>query len=107
LALFDTWPHAHELWLAYLKTTIERHADNKVERIRELFQTVLDKVPAKHGKVFYYMYADYEEHFGLLNHSLQALDRALKDLQEPKDKYEVLNLQLAKASEFYGITRTR
>ena len=35
---FDTWPHAHELWLSYLKAIVERHADTKVERIRELFQ---------------------------------------------------------------------
>jgi pre-mRNA-splicing factor SYF1 len=53
------------------------------------------------------MYADYEENFGLLNHSMQIYDRGCKDLTDPKDRYEVLNLQIAKASEYYGVTRTR
>ena len=53
------------------------------------------------------MYADYEEHFGLLNHAMEVYDRAFRDLEEPKDKYEVVNLQIAKAAEFYGVSRTR
>jgi pre-mRNA-splicing factor SYF1 len=53
------------------------------------------------------MYAHYEENFGLLNHSMEIYDRACKELQESKDKFEVLNLQIAKAAEFYGISRTR
>lgn len=53
------------------------------------------------------MYADFEENFGLLNHAMEVYDRACKDLTEPKDRYEVLNLQISKASEFYGVTRTR
>lgn len=105
--LFGEWPHAHELWLAYLKAIIQRHADTKVERIRDLFQQVLNKVPAKHAKVFYYMYADYEENFGLLNHAMEVYDRGCKELTEAKDRYELLNLHIAKAAEFYGVTRTR
>lgn len=53
------------------------------------------------------MYSDYEENFGLLNHAMEVYDRACKELQDPKDRYEVLNLQIAKAAEFYGVTRTR
>ena len=53
------------------------------------------------------MYADYEENFGLLNHAMQIYDRGCKELSDPKDRYEVLNLQIAKASEYYGVTRTR
>ncbi|TNV83299.1 hypothetical protein FGO68_gene1183 [Halteria grandinella] len=107
LAVFDTWPHAHELWLSYLKSMIERHADTKVERIRDLFQQVLAKVPPKQAKVFFYMYADFEENFGLLNHAMAVYDRASKDLQDPSDKYEVLNLQIAKSADFFGLSKTR
>jgi pre-mRNA-splicing factor SYF1 len=53
------------------------------------------------------MYADYEENFGLLNHAMEIYDRGCKELSDPKDRYEMLNLQIAKAAEFYGITRTR
>lgn len=53
------------------------------------------------------MYADFEENFGLLNHAMEIYDRACRDLSEPKDRYEVLNLQIAKSAEFYGVSRTR
>ncbi len=49
-------------------------------------------MPPKYAKVFYYMYADYEENFGLLNHAMIIYDRGCKDLSEPKDRYEMLNL---------------
>jgi len=53
------------------------------------------------------MYADYEENFGLLNHAMAIYDRACTDLSSVKDKYEVFNLYLSKAAEFYGVGRTR
>ena len=53
------------------------------------------------------MYADYEEHFGLVNHAMSIYDRSTRELESPQDRYEALNLQLAKAAEFYGVTRTR
>jgi pre-mRNA-splicing factor SYF1 len=68
---------------------------------------VLNRVPPKHAKVFYYMYADFEENFGLLNHAMEIYDRACKELTENRDRYEVLNLQIAKSADFYGISRTR
>jgi len=37
------------------------------------------------------MYADFEEHFGLINHSMKIYDRACKDL-DSDDKFEVYNL---------------
>lgn len=48
------------------------------------------------------MYADYEENFGLLNHAMEIYDRASKDLLK-EDKFEVINLNIAKAAEFYGV----
>jgi pre-mRNA-splicing factor SYF1 len=53
------------------------------------------------------MYADFEENFGLLNHAMEIYDRASKELTEPADRFEVLNLQLSKSADFYGLTRTR
>jgi pre-mRNA-splicing factor SYF1 len=78
--MFDAWPYAHEIWLIYLKSIIERHSDTKVERIRDLFNQVLSKVPPKQAKVFFYMYADYEENFGLLTHAMEIYDRAAKEM---------------------------
>jgi pre-mRNA-splicing factor SYF1 len=52
------------------------------------------------------MYADYEENFGLINHAMEVYDRACKELDK-EDRFEVFNLYIAKAAEFYGVTKTR
>jgi len=59
-----------------------RYADSKVERIRDLFNQVLTKVPAKQSKVFFYMYADFEENFGLLTHAMEIYDKASKEMSD-------------------------
>lgn len=108
--MFDAWPYAHEIWLTYLKQIISRYADSKVERIRDLFNQVLTKAPPKQAKVFFYMYADYEENFGLLTHAMEIYDKAAKEMSEAglQDQcYEVVNLQIAKSAEYYGVSRTR
>ena len=53
------------------------------------------------------MYADYEEHYGLINHAMAIYDRACSDLVAIKDKFEVFNLHLSKAAEFFGVSSTR
>ena len=63
-------------------------------------------MPANKAKLFFYMYADFEEHFGLINHAMQVYERASKTL-EGQEKFEVYNLFIAKAAEFYGVGRTR
>lgn len=52
------------------------------------------------------MYADFEEHFGLINHAMRVYDRACKDLSK-EDRFEVYNLSISKASEFFGVVKTR
>jgi pre-mRNA-splicing factor SYF1 len=37
ITLFN-WPHVYEIWASYLSKIIERYADSKVERIRDLFE---------------------------------------------------------------------
>jgi len=39
------WPHCYELWVTYLEKVIEKYADKKCERIREMFEQVLKSVP--------------------------------------------------------------
>jgi pre-mRNA-splicing factor SYF1 len=53
------------------------------------------------------MYADYEENFGLINHAMEIYDRATKDTDNLKDKFEIYNLYIAKAAEYFGVARTR
>ncbi|CAI2386696.1 unnamed protein product [Moneuplotes crassus] len=107
LSIFD-WPHCYDLWVIYLSKFIERYSDTKIERTRDLFDQVLIKCPSKHKKkkLFFYMYADFEENFGLINHASEIYDRATKEL-EGEDRIEVFNIFIAKTAEFYGITKTR
>lgn len=85
------WPHVYEIWCCYLSSIIERYAEIKVERIRDLFEQVLRTVPQNKGKLFYLMYADYEENFGLVNHAMRIYDRACKDLDK-ENRFELFNL---------------
>ena len=50
LSLFN-WPHCYDLWIIYLSKFIERYADTKVERTRDLFEQALIKWPKDHKNV--------------------------------------------------------
>ncbi len=39
------WPHCYEIWVTYLEKVIEKYADKKCERIREMFEQVLKTCP--------------------------------------------------------------
>lgn len=43
---------------------------------------VLEKVPAKDSKIFYVMYANLEEDYGLARHAMAVYDRACKTVSE-------------------------
>lgn len=95
---------------------VTRFQDQKVERVRELFSKVLRSLPETQGskgqvkgegKIFYIMYADFEEKHGLINHSMKIYDRALKDLTNPEFKFELFNLHLAKTTQYFGIMSAR
>jgi pre-mRNA-splicing factor SYF1 len=74
--LFD-WPRVYEIWLIYISKMVEKHAGSKLERIRHLFEQVLKGCPVEQSKLFLYMYADFEENFGLLSHAMEIYERAV------------------------------
>jgi len=76
-----SWPHVYDIWLTYVSKFIERHSDRKIERIRDMFSQILKSAPKDKIKLFFYMYADFEENFGLISHALAIYDRAVKELQ--------------------------
>lgn len=53
------------------------------------------------------MYAEFEENYGLINHAMAIYDRALKDMYNSPEKFQIFNLYLAKATHFFGVTRSR
>lgn len=52
------------------------------------------------------MYANFEETYGLLNHSFEVYDRMVACVED-KDKMHAYNLYICKISTFLGITRSR
>ena len=53
------------------------------------------------------MFADFEENFGLLSHAMAIYDRATKEVDQGEELMQVFNLYIAKATQFYGVARTR
>jgi pre-mRNA-splicing factor SYF1 len=100
------FPYVHDIWLSYLTKFVKRYGGIKLERARDLFEQVLEKVPAKDSKVFYVMYANLEEEYGLARHAMAVYDRACKTVAE-EDRYTMYLLYINRATEFFGITHTR
>ena len=101
-----TWPILYDLWVNYLYRFVERFEDTKVERTRDLFEKVLSEVPIEQSPIFYLMYANFEERFGLLNHAIEIYDR-LVDRCEESNKEKFYNLYMSKVASFLGVTKTR
>ena len=53
------------------------------------------------------MFADFEENFGMLSHAMAIYDRATQEVDQGEDLLQVFNLYISKATQFYGIARTR
>jgi len=53
------------------------------------------------------MYADFEENFGLLTHSMDIYERASKVMKPGPDQNEFINMHIAKATQFFGIATAR
>jgi hypothetical protein len=53
------------------------------------------------------MYADFEENFGLLSHAMEIYERAVKTIKPGPEQNECINMQIAKATQFFGIARAR
>lgn len=74
LTMFS-WPTLYDFWIVYLTKFVKRYQGTRLERTRDLFETALKTCPSKHSRVFYLMYADFEEKFGLINHVIEIYDR--------------------------------
>ncbi|EGR27125.1 tpr repeat protein [Ichthyophthirius multifiliis] len=58
------------------------------------------------AKIFYFMYADFEEKYGLLNHMFEIYDRMIVNVQQ-QDQIDAYNLYISKVAEHLGVTKTR
>ncbi|KAJ9518397.1 hypothetical protein QJQ45_018420 [Haematococcus lacustris] len=129
VALFK-YPHVRDIWVAYLKHFVERYGGKKLERARDLFEHALGMAPAEEAKPLYLeapclppylsgyapallpaaplpaQFALLEERHGLAKHAMEVYERAVKAVPKTQ-RLAILDLYLAKASEFFGIGKVR
>mmetsp|Transcript_2417 Transcript_2417/g.3520 ORF Transcript_2417/g.3520 Transcript_2417/m.3520 type:complete len:886 (+) Transcript_2417:38-2695(+) len=103
---FFSFPHVKPIWKKYLDKFVERYAGTKLERARDLFEQVLQIVPAKDSPEFYIRYIHLEEHHGLVRNATVILDRACSAVIE-SDRLDMFKLYIAKVEQYYGVTQTR
>lgn len=102
------WPQVYDLWVSYLTAAIKRYGGSKVERIRHLIKSVLQECPNEKSKLFLLIQADFEENFGLISHAMETYDLATKEVStNEEDLVALFNIHLEKATQFYGVSRTR
>jgi pre-mRNA-splicing factor SYF1 len=64
------------------------------------------QVPEADAKPLYLQYAKLEEDYGLARHALAVYDRATKAVPD-HEKVNVYEIYIARASAFFGVSRTR
>ena len=105
IALF-TFPHVKNIWLQYLDKFISRYEGTKIERLRDLFDQAISKVPANDAAEFYILYAKSEEKYGLVRHAMTVYDKATRAVPET-NRLDMYRLYVKKVEQHYGITKTR
>ncbi|KAJ6250743.1 pre-mRNA-splicing factor syf1 [Anaeramoeba flamelloides] len=105
LEVFD-FPYSYDIWVAYLTKFIQRYKGTKIERTRDLFEEVINQSPREYAKIFYLYYAHFEQQYGFIRHSMKIYDRASQNVSD-KEKYEIFQVFIHKATKYFGITQTR
>jgi len=105
VALFE-FPQVKKIWLTYLDKFIARYEGTKLERLRDLFEQSIAKVPAEDAAEFYLKYAKAEELYGLARHAMAVYDRATRVVPEVS-RLDMYRLYIKKVEQHYGVTKTR
>ena len=99
-----TWPNVYDLCLCYIIDYINHFKDTKIEIFRDIIQSII--VSSGYMKIFYYIYAFYEEKYGLFNHCIDILKEASQNVKE-EEKPEVHSVIIAKCAKYFGIGKIR
>ena len=107
LSLFR-YPHNVPIWTTYLKNFIEFYGSKRLERARDLFEEALQTVPedGTERKSLFLLYADLEERHGMVRKAMEVYDRACSNVAA-SDRYEMFQIYISKATEFFGAVKTR
>ena len=103
LDLFS-WPNAYDICLCYLVDYINYYKNEKIEIFRDIIKNII--ILSGHLKIFYYIYAFYEEKYGLYNHCIDILKEASQNVKE-EEKPEIHSVIIAKSAKYFGIQKVR
>ena len=103
LDLFS-WPNAYDICLCYLVDYINYYKNEKIEIFRDIIKNII--ILSGHLKIFYYIYAFYEEKYGLYNHCIDILKEASQNVKE-EEKPEIHSVIIAKCAKYFGIGKVR
>jgi pre-mRNA-splicing factor SYF1 len=105
VALFE-FPQVKKLWIVYLDKFTARYGGTKLERLRDLFEQSLLKIPATEAAEFYIKYAKAEQEYGSARHAMAVYDRAAKAVP-PTQRLDMYRLYIQKVEQLFGATKTR
>lgn len=100
------FPQLKAIWENYLDSFVRRYAGSKLERLRDLFEQAIEKVPEDLAAEFFIRYAKVEEQFGLQRHAMAVYDRATRAVLEGQ-KVDMYRLYIKKIEVFFGVTKAR
>ncbi|XP_058223295.1 uncharacterized protein LOC131333012 [Rhododendron vialii] len=100
------YPHVKNIWVTYLSKFVKRYGKSKLERARELFEHAVEATPAESVKPLYLRYAKLEEDYGLAKQAMKVYDRSTKAVP-PHEKLSMYEIYIARATEIFGVPRTR
>ncbi len=100
------FPYSYNLWVTYLSRFVERYGSANIERTRDLFEQAVEKAPSDTCHVFFLLYADFEEKFGLARRAMYVYDRATRAVTDD-NKNTIFQIYIGRARELFGVTKTR
>ena len=103
LDLFS-WPNVYDVCLCYLVDFINYYKGEKIEIFRDIIQNIITF--SGHLKIFYYIYAFFEEKYGLYNHCIDILKEASQNVKD-EEKPEIYSVIIAKSAKYFGIGKVR
>jgi pre-mRNA-splicing factor SYF1 len=100
------FPQVKAIWTLYLEKFMARYGGTKLERLRDLFEQSVAKVPEADAVEFFIKYSKAEQQHGSARHAMAVLERATKKV--PADqKLDMIRLYAKKVEQLFGATKTR
>lgn len=100
------FPQVKAIYTIYLEHFLERYQGSKLERLRDLFESILAKAPVEEASIYYLAYAQAEERFGLVRRVMEIFHRAVQAVPDSQ-RLDLYLLYAKKMEEHGGLLRAR